>query len=278
MKPATLNARQIFSLVFVVIMSLFSLFPLYVVLGTSFRGDQAFQSTSLAVWGPGSNINNYVTLFTSTPFFTWLKNSLIVSLTVTLFGLFLAALSGYALSRFKLRGRKSLLFFLLATQMFPATMLLLPFTIILSYLKLMDSFIGLVIIYSATALPFCIWQMKSYYDTLPVELEDAARIDGCTPWQIFSRIIWPLSKPALVITGLFHFLSAWCEYIVAAVVLQNPDLMTLPLGLKSFQSSLSTQWGLYAAASLVVSLPVVVLFLVLSRSLISGMTLGSVKG
>jgi len=167
---------------------------------------------------------------------------------------------------------------LLTTQMFPATMLMLPFYIILSKLHLIDSFWGLFLIYSSSALPFCVWQMKAYYDTIPKELEEAALLDGYSVWKIFYKIILPVSSPALVITALFSFMSSWSEYVVAAVVLQDPQLYTLPLGLKSFQASLATQWGLYAAGALIVSIPVLVLFISISRYLVSGMTMGSVKG
>jgi arabinogalactan oligomer / maltooligosaccharide transport system permease protein len=126
-------------------------------------------------------------------------------------------------------------------------------------------------IYSATALPFCVWQMKGYYDTIPVALEEAARIDGCTPVAGVLRVIFPLAAPALVITALFSFMTAWNEYVVANVVLQDLEMFTLPLGLKMFQGSMTTQWGLYAAGALLVSIPVVALFLVLSRYLISGL-------
>ena len=156
-------------------------------------------------------------------------------------------------------------------------MLLLPMYIMISKLGLINSYIGLIAIYSATALPFCIWQMKGYYDTIPSSLQEAAIIDGCTHFQTFYRIILPLAAPALVITALFSFMASWSEYIVAAQVLQSQDMFTLPLGLKQFQSNMTTQWSLYAAGSVVVSIPVVMLFIILSRWLVSGLTLGSVK-
>jgi arabinogalactan oligomer/maltooligosaccharide transport system permease protein len=162
--------------------------------------------------------------------------------------------------------------------MFPATMLLLPFFILLAKLKLINSYLGLIIIYSSTALPFCIWQMKGYYDTIPAALEEAARMDGCSRFSAFIKVILPVSAPALVITALFSFMASWSEYVVAAIVLQDPGLYTLPLGLKSFQASLSTQWGLYAAGAVVVSIPVMILFISLSKFLVSGLTVGSVKG
>src|SRR5439155_16089405 len=122
--------------------------------------------------------------------------------------------------------------------------------------------LGVIVIYVATALPFCIWQLKGYYDTIPGSLEEAASIDGCTPWQTFYRVILPLAAPGVVITALFSFMTAWNEYVVAALVLQDQDLFTLPVGLKMFQANMSTQWGLYAAGALSVSVPVVAFFLI----------------
>ena len=157
-------------------------------------------------------------------------------------------------------------------------MLLLPLYLMLIYLGLINTYLGIIITYAATALPFCIWTMKGYYDTIPTSLEEAARIDGCNQFQAFYKVIVPLAAPALVITGLFSFMTAWSEYIVAAQILQDTALWTLPLGLKSFEANMSTEWGLYGAASIIVMIPVVVLFLLSSRWLVSGLTLGSVKG
>lgn len=269
---------KILSLIVLLFFSLISVYPVLNVLSISLRPVDAFQSRSLSIVNSQSSFINFITLFKETSFLTWLKNSIIVSSCVTLFGMTLAATSGYALARYNFKGKRWAMLSLVATQMFPASMLLLPFFIVLSQLQLINNFWGLFIIYSATALPFCIWQMKAYYDTIPKELEEAALLDGCSPFQAFYKIILPLSLPALAITALFNFMSAWSEYAVAAVVLQDPELYTLPLGLKSFQASLATQWGLYAAGSLVVSIPIVALFLFLSRYLISGLTLGGVKG
>jgi len=120
--------------------------------------------------------------------------------------------------------------------------------------------------------------MKGFYDTIPKALEESARLDGCNHFQSFYKIILPLSSPALVITALFSFMSSWSEYVVAAIILQDPKLYTLPLGLKTFQSSLATEWGLYAAGAIIVSIPVIILFISLSKYLVSGLTLGGVKG
>lgn len=255
-----------------------AVYPVTRILTISLRPSDQLLTRSLAVVPEGATLDNYRALFLETPFLQWLGNSLLVSGVVTVTGVALASTAGYALSRHRFAGRKAALSGILVTQMFPATMLLLPLYIVLVELGLINSYLGIVVVYSATALPFCVWQMKGYYDTIPASLEEAARIDGASPWQAFYKVILPLAAPALVITALFSFMSAWNEYVVAAVVLQDTEMFTLPVGLKMFQGSMSTQWGLYAAGSLIVSLPVIALFLVLSRYLISGLTLGAVKG
>ena len=270
--------ETLFIFSFLVLFTLATLYPALNIIGISLRTDDAFQTRSLALWTAESSFRSYFTLFLETDFLTWMKNSFLVSFVVTLTGVVLASTSGYALSRFNFMGRRAVLSSLLMTQMFPATMLLLPFFILLAKLKLINSYLGLIIIYSSTALPFCIWQMKGYYDTIPDALEEAARIDGCSRFSAFTKVILPVSAPALVITALFSFMASWSEYVVAAIVLQDQGLYTLPLGLKSFQASLSTQWGLYAAGAVVVSIPVTILFISLSRFLVSGLTVGSVKG
>lgn len=258
--------------------TLFAIYPILRVFTISLRPGDRLLSKSLAIIPENATLETYIKLFTQEPFLQWMINSLIISACVMLVGVGLAATAGYAFSRYKFRGRETSMFVLITTQMFPLTMLLLPLFIMLIKLKLYDSYIGLIIAYSATALPFTTWQMKGYYDTIPYSLEEAASIDGCSPFATFWRIVLPLAAPALVITALFSFMTAWSEYLVAAVLIQDQNLFTLPLGLKTFQSAMETSWGLYSAGAIMVSLPVVALFLVLSRWLISGLTLGSVKG
>jgi arabinogalactan oligomer/maltooligosaccharide transport system permease protein len=255
-----------------------TVYPILQVVTISLRPEDQLLSTSLEIIPENASLDNYVRLFTDQPFLVWMGNSIFVSGVVTLTGVVLAAMAGYAFSRFSFVGKKFGLLSLLTTQMFPATMLLLPLYIMLIKLRLINTYMGVIVIYTATALPFTIWTMKGYYDTIPTSLEEAARIDGCNQFQAFYKIILPLAAPALVITALFSFMTAWAEYIVAAQILQDSELWTLPLGLKSFEANMSTEWGLYGASSLIVTIPVVVLFLALSKYLVSGLTLGSVKG
>ncbi len=255
-----------------------AIYPVSQILTVSLRPADRLLSTSLEIIPKDATLRNYKALFTERPFGLWLMNSTLVAFVVTLTGVMLASTAGYAFSRFKFIGKKIALLSLLVTQMFPATMLLLPMYIMLVKLHLINSYLGIIIMYSATALPFCVWQMKGYYDTIPTSLEEAGRIDGCNQFQTFYQIILPLASPALVITALFSFMSAWTEYVVAAQILQDTRMWTLPLGLKSFESNMGSEWGLYGAASLIVTIPVVILFLSLSKWLVSGLTLGSVKG
>ena len=195
---------------------LIAVFPISRIVTISLRPSDELLSRSLALIPDGASFENYRVLLFETPFLRWLANSLLVAGVVTITGVALASTAGYALSRHRFTGRKAALSGILVTQMFPATMLLLPLYIVLINLGLINSYLGIVVIYSA--LPFCVWQMKGYYDTIPASLEEAARIDGATPWQAFYKVILPLAAPALVITALFSFMSAWNEYVVAAVV------------------------------------------------------------
>ena len=254
-----------------------SLYPVLNVVSISLRPGDRLRSTDLSIIPPDWTFESYVKLFTEQPFLRWLGNSLVVSGVVTLTGVALASTAGYAFSRFRFIGRKATMLAILTTQMFPATMLLLPLYVLIARLGLVDTWLGLMVFYTATALPFCVWQMKGFYDTIPTSLEEAARIDGCSRAQAFWHVVLPLATPGLVITELFSFMTAWSEYIVAAQVMQDESMFTLPLGIKGFQASLSSQWGLYAAASILVSIPVVAVFLAFSKYLVNGLTVGSVK-
>ena len=273
-KPITVIIIYAIILLFVVV----SVYPILRVLTISLRPGDNLLNESLRIIPQDADFNNYIRLFTEKPFLIWVRNSLLITLVVTITGVAMASTAGYAFSRFRFPGRKAGLLSLLVTQMFPATMLLLPLYIMISKLNLVNSFIGLTIMYSASALPFCIWLMKGYYDTIPISLEESAKMDGASRIYAFWRIILRLAAPALVITALFSFMAAWNEYIVAAQVLWYEDMFTIPLGLKSMQGNMTTEWGMYAAAALLISIPVIILFVALSKWLVSGLTLGSVKG
>jgi arabinogalactan oligomer/maltooligosaccharide transport system permease protein len=254
-----------------------TLYPILQIVAISLRPADRLYSTSLAIIPPDATLEAYPTVLFERDFLLWLRNSFVVAAGVTLIGVVLAATAGYAFSRFRFVGWRAALLAFLVSQLFPATMLMLPLYVIMRHLGLLDSFAGLAIAYTATALPFCVWTMRGYYDTVPVEIEQAALVDGCTPWQAFTQVLLPLVTPALAITALFSFMAAWSEFIVARVVLSRQSLYTLPLGLESLAGRFQTEWANYAAGSLMVCVPVMVLFLVLNRALISGLSLGGVK-
>jgi len=193
-------------------------------------------------------------------------------------GVFLACTAGYAYSRFRFPGRRQGMTAFLVTQMFPGTLMIIPQFILMAKMGLLNQLAGLVVIYSTTAIPFCVWILKGYFDTIPVDLEESALIDGASRNQAFWYIIVPLARPAIAITALFSFMSAWNEYILAATFMGSEVNYTLPVGLRMMVGEFASDWGLFAAASLLISIPVVALFMSLQKYLISGLTAGSVKG
>jgi len=205
-------------------------------------------------------------------------NSLIVAILTTIVGVALSTTAAYALSRFRFPGRKTGLTMFLVVQMFPATLLLLPLYVILNKLGLLNSIAGLVLVYATTAIPFCVWTLKGYFDSLPRELEEAARIDGASQWMIFRKIILPLARPGIAVTALFSFMTAWNEFIMASTFMTDERSYTLPVLLNSRVDQFSADWGLFAAGALVTSIPVMALFYVLQRYLVGGLTAGGVKG
>lgn len=259
--------------------ALIAIVPVLRVFSVSLRPNNRLLSRELDLIPEGATLASYGHVLFETDFPQWLFNSLIITIGTSAVGLIFAATSAYGFSRFKFPGRGVGLTSLLATQLIPATMLLVPILILAIQLDLVGTYRGLVIAYSVTSVPFSIWILKGYYDTVPIELEEAARIDGCSQLEAFVRVLLPLSTPALAIVFLFNFLAAWNEFVLARVLIgSQTSLFTWPLGILRFQAQFQTQWGDLAAASVLVSIPIVALFLYSSRWLINGVTLGGVKG
>jgi arabinogalactan oligomer/maltooligosaccharide transport system permease protein len=204
--------------------------------------------------------------------------SVVVSGLTTLVGLSLAVTAAYALSRFRFPGKDAGMQTLLVTQMFPATLMLVPLFSLLQKLSLLDSWTGLILVYSTSSLPFCVWMLKGYFDTIPRELEEAAVMDGASPWQVFVKVVLPLARPALAVTALFSFMTAWNEFILAATLINDAARFTLPVALQQYVGEWKTEWGHFAAGALIVSAPVMALFFALQRYLVGGLTAGAVKG
>jgi arabinogalactan oligomer/maltooligosaccharide transport system permease protein len=262
-----------------IIACVIAIFPVLRVFAVSLRPGDRLLSTDLALIPPDATLESYRIILFDKPFLSWLWNSVAITVATALIGVILAATAAYAFSRWKFPGRSVGLVFLLATQMIPASMLMIPIYILAIKLGMVGTYKGLVIAYCVTSIPFSVWILKGYYDTIPVDLEEAARIDGCSQLQAFMKVLLPLSTPALAITFLFNFMQAWNEYLLARVMLGSSEsLLTWPLGLQRLQGQYQTQWGQFSAGSILVMLPVVILFLYSSKYLISGLTLGGVKG
>jgi arabinogalactan oligomer/maltooligosaccharide transport system permease protein len=255
-----------------------AIFPIIRVFGVALRPGNRLLDAEFSLIPPGATFESFRHVLTETDLPLWLFNSLVLTTGASIVGLLIAATSAYAFSRFKFPGRGVGLTMLLATQLIPAAMLLVPLYILAVQLKLANSYVGMIVALSVTSVPFSIWILKGYYDTVPIELEEAARIDGCSQLEAFWRILLPLSTPALAIVFLFNFLAAWNDYFLARILLTKQELLTWPLGLTRFQAQFQTQWNDLAASSIIISIPVVALFLYSSKWLVSGVTAGGVKG
>jgi arabinogalactan oligomer/maltooligosaccharide transport system permease protein len=255
-----------------------AVFPVSRIITISLRPGNRLLSSDMSLIPPDASFENYVAIFTQKPFLQWIYNSFIITVATSLIGVILSATAAYAFSRYRFPGRKSGLLFLMMTQMIPAAMLILPIYLILTQLSLLNTYAGMVVAYSVTTLPFSIWVLKGYFDTVPRSLEESARIDGCSELGAFYRVLLPLSTPSLAIVFLFNFTQAWNEYIIASTVIRDAGLRTWPLGLFELQGNFNSEWGMFAAGSVIISIPVVLLFLYSSKYMVSGLTIGSVKG
>ncbi|OQY10341.1 MAG: hypothetical protein B6I28_01200 [Fusobacteriia bacterium 4572_132] len=211
-------------------------------------------------------------------FLSGILNSIFISISAALLSVVLAATAGYSFSRFKFPGKEGFMMSFLITQMFPGTTMLIPLYIIFSNLGFIDTFRGLILVFSVGSLPFNIWNLKGFFDTIPKELEEAALIDGCTASQTFYKIVLPLSLPALAISSLFAFMGAWNEYIISATFINTESKYPIAVVIKQLVGSNSVDWPMFATMSVLVSIPVVTVFLMSQKYLVGGLTAGGVKG
>ena len=207
-----------------------------------------------------------------------LGNSLVVSLATACVGILIAIPTAYALARFRFVGKDLGVRTLLATQMFPAVASAIPLYLILNYLGLLNSRTGLIVCYASTSVPFSIFQLRAAFEAIPVDLEEAAMVDGATRFSAFVRVVLPAARPAIAVTALFAFMGAYNEFILAATLLDKEEMFTLPVMLQRFIGEYDAQWEKFAAGALIVSVPVMALFYVAQRHLVAGLTAGGVKG
>jgi arabinogalactan oligomer/maltooligosaccharide transport system permease protein len=263
---------------FLVAMLIIAVFPVFFVIQASVRPGQSLYTLTLSLWPSHPTLDNFRYILTQIPFPAWLRNSLIVCTATMFAGLVGSATGAYALSRFRFAGKRMTLILLLAIQSFPTVLALIPIYIILRLVHLVGTPLGLVLAYVSVALVFAAWNLKGYFDTIPHEIDEAALMDGCTPTQAFIRVTLPLAVPALAVTALLMFITGWNEWVMAQTLLSDENTYTVPVGLWGLQNDYRIPWGYFASAAVIVSLPIMTLFLLLQRYFRSGLTVGGVKG
>jgi arabinogalactan oligomer/maltooligosaccharide transport system permease protein len=276
MRRPSLTAK-IVTHAFLALFTVMTLFPVVLVLKKSLSAGQDFAVT-LSPLPEHATLAHFRAVVGHPLFLRQLFNSGVAAAGTTVVGVFLACTAAYAFSRFRFPGHRAGMMVFLAVQMFPATLLMIPLYVLLDRLGLLDNILGLILVYSTTAIPFCVWMLKGYFDTIPKELEEAARIDGASRLGIFWRIVLPLGRPAIAVTALFSFMTAWNEFIMASTFTSKERSYTLPVMLQHYVGEFTTEWGSFAAGAIIVSLPVMALFYALQKNLVAGLTAGSVKG
>ena len=272
------GAESIGAHIIMIITVIICVFPLLILLETSFKPASDTFSLQLIPAHPTLDNYKYVLTFNNNVFITWLLNSLKIGAMTTVVGLALSCPAAYAFSRWNFLGKQGILLSFLITQMFPGIILLIPLYNLYAGFNLLDNIFGLVIAYATTALPFSVWMLKNFFDAVPKELDEAARVDGLGPFRTFWQIVLPLTIPGVAVVGFFNFMSAWNEFMMAFTFLQSDSNLTLPIGIQHFVFQTGADWQWLTAAAVLVTIPVLIIFIWAQRYLISGLTGGSVKG
>jgi trehalose/maltose transport system permease protein len=274
-------SRTLFWLLLAVIV-VYLLFPFYWAFRTSLSPDSEIYATPVQYFPAHPTFQNYANVFSSGDFLIALRNSAIVGVSVTILSLVLGASAAYALARFKFRGRGFMLYLILSMSLFPQVAVLGALYQLIRTFQLYDTLYALILTYLVFSLPFTVWVLTSFFQGMPRELEEAAYIDGANPFQTFYKIMLPLAAPGMVTTGLLALIAAWNEFLYAVSFEFSPNHFTVPLGIfnltQGVSSSYQIPWGNIMAATIVVTVPLVVLVLIFQRRIIAGMTAGAVKG
>ncbi len=255
-----------------------TIFPFYWIINTSLKDSVEVVAIPIKYLPSHPSLVNYVQLFSIYGFGRNFLNSLIVAVPTTFVVTLLSMLSGYAMSRYKFKGKGLFYIFMLITQMLPAVVLMIPLFQILNSMHLINNLLSLVLICSCTNLAYCMFMMMGYFNAVPKELEEAAMVDGCSLLGSIFRILLPAMKPSIVATGAYVFINAWNVYVYATAFITKVDKYTLPLALNKFQSESGTEYGLLAAGCVVALIPVILMFSLVQKHLTTGATSGAVKG
>lgn len=251
-----------------------AVFPPLWLLVTSFKPKSDAFTTSLV---ENFTFANYDHVLNDTRFLTWFGNSVVIVLMTTLLGVFISATTGYAVSRFRFPGMRPLMWTLLITQMFPMAILIVPLYNLMAQLGLLNQPVGLIITYLTIAVPFCAWMMKGFFDTIPVAIDESGRVDGLNPFGTFWRLILPLAKPGIAVTGFYSFVTAWAEVAYASAFMTGEENLTLAGGLQTFVNQYTNDWGSMTAAAVIIAVPAMIVFGFAQRHLVAGLTAGATK-
>ncbi len=267
-----------FFYLFLLVVTVFSLFPFYYAIVTSLKSKSELFSVDLLL--NKIQLVNYQSVLSSESFLWSIANSVLVASAVVGISLLAAITAAYALGRIEFKGRRALLVIVLAVSMFPQVAVLAGLFEVIRWFDLYNNLLSLVISYTLFTLPFTVWVLTTFMRQLPKELEDAALIDGATPWTTLTRILMPLIWPAVITTGLLAFIAAWNEFLFALTFTLTDDQRTVPvaIALISGSSQHELPWGNIMAASVIVTIPLIILLLVFQRRIVSGLTAGAVKG
>lgn len=256
---------------------LFAIGPYLWMLLTSLKVESTLFSAQRAILPDVVTLENYVRLFAKTDFLKNLGHSLIVASGAVVVGLSVSITAAYAFSRYRFRGRRPLMLMFLLINMFPVVLLIIPLFIIMKHLALLDTHLGLIVAHSTFAIPFATWMMISYFNSVPRSLDEAAQVDGCRPIGAMLRVVLPVTLPGIIATGIYIFITSWNEYLYASV-LAGQDVRVLTVAVQTLIGEYEIAWGLLTGGGVVGALPVTLLFMLIQRRLIAGMTQGAVKG
>lgn len=261
-----------------VLMLLWTAIPFYWMIATSLKHDKEIYGYEATLIPEQPTLANYATVFRETPYMLYLRNSVVVAVGSTILSMIIAVLGAYAIARLDFPGRALLARGLVFTYLVPTSLLFIPMFAMMSMLRLTDSLYGLTIAYLGFDVPFCTWLLMGYFKSVPVELEEAARVDGCNRISALVRVVLPMSLPALVVVTFFSFTHAWNEFLYAHVFTSTTSARTVTTGLVNFMSQDVFFWGPLMASTVMSALPPVLMFLVFQRWVVKGLTLGGVKG
>lgn len=265
--------------IFFIVICFVTLVPILYAFSVSLNANNSLLSSDFSFIPEHLTLNNYKAVFTEEPILLWLKNSLILAVVTLVLSLGTGVPAAYVFSRKKFPGRKAILRILILLYAFPSLLSMTALYKLLSPMGLINTKIGLIIVYTGTEAVFALWNMKGYFDTIPVEIEEAATIDGASSMQIVTRIVLPLAKPTIAVTAMMILIYVWNEYIFAINFMTGADTYTLAGGLYSLQATeMSGSWPIFAAASIVVSIPILIVFFALQKNMTTGLTSGGVKG